>query len=170
MRWLGIDHHQPHACTCYPFSKTRIADVDPNKAMLAAIVPASNSRTGSRASNNSSDGGRDGSSSRPDKLFPILEQVCNAAFVQTVKTVGDIQDDVVRYRAIQMLLFVSCVFNLCVCVWGGGCRWTEVWGSEGKGNNRAPSHPADVDRPLITHTSIPRTSQHHRQQKADRAR
>lgn len=42
-------------------------------------------------------------------MFPVFQQASNEAYGRMVKAIGDLQGDVVRYRAIQMLLLVACV-------------------------------------------------------------
>jgi hypothetical protein len=42
--------------------------------------------------------------------LPLFQQCANSVYGRMIKGVGDLQGDVVKYRATQMLLFVSCVF------------------------------------------------------------
>ena len=44
---------------------------------------------------------------------PLIQQTCNASYMRMIKSIGDLQGDVVRYRAIQILLICACAF-LCV--------------------------------------------------------
>ena len=51
---------------------------------------------------------------RPPPLAPI-QQASNPAYMRMIKAIGDLQGDVVRYRAAQILLLIAYV--LCVLLW-----------------------------------------------------
>ena len=38
-----------------------------------------------------------------------IQQACNPAYNRMIKAIGDLQGDVVRYRAAQILLLIACV-------------------------------------------------------------
>lgn len=51
---------------------------------------------------------------RPPPLAPI-QQASNPAYMRMIKAIGDLQGDVVRYRAAQILLLIAYV--CCVLLW-----------------------------------------------------
>lgn len=67
-----------------------------------AILPCNGDGDGPRPSPStaSASNGCDGS---------LIQQSCNGSYTRMIKNIGDLQDDVVRYRAIQILLLISCV-------------------------------------------------------------
>lgn len=98
-------------------------DVDQQKAMVMAIMPdfwrgagdwdrraIFEGLTNGFVDNHSGSGGGGGGGSG---MFPIFQQCCNAEYAGMVKAIGDLQGDMVRYRATQMLLLVACVFVVC---------------------------------------------------------
>lgn len=89
--------------------RIRKTDVDQHKAMVMAIMPdfSRRRRRGEESASSSSSGGGISSGS-----FPVFQQSSNAEYGRMVKAIGDLQGDVVRYRAIQMLLLVACVKGL----------------------------------------------------------
>lgn len=44
-----------------------------------------------------------------DARAPLMQQYCNPKYGRLIKAIGDLQSDVVRYRAVQMLLLVAYV-------------------------------------------------------------
>lgn len=77
--------------------------------MVVAILPCDGDGDGdgpqAAASSGSAGGGGGG---------PLIQQTCNASYMRMIKSIGDLQSDVVRYRAIQILLLISCVRFVCV--------------------------------------------------------
>ena len=76
----------------------RPTDIDKGKAMVMSILPCD------------ANGGRDDPQPPPSSSGgPLIQQACNAAYGKMVKGIGDLQGDVVRYRAMQILLLISYV-------------------------------------------------------------